>query len=119
MIRRTAVLAACLLAVVLVPALPAAAGGGCHGGVTQGKGDTVEMIDAQRIGVIRGHHRGQERQDDHAENDHASECAERLVAQKAYNLLRPRRTRLHAIHRGIRRPMLRGDDDGLLLHCHA
>ena len=46
MTRRTAVLAAVLLAIVLVPAFPAAAGGGCHDGVTQGTGDTVEMIDA-------------------------------------------------------------------------
>lgn len=29
-----------------VPAVPAAAGGGCHLGVTQGSGTTVEMVDA-------------------------------------------------------------------------
>lgn len=46
MTRRTAVLAASLLVVLLFPALPASAGGGCHSGVTQGTGDTVEMIDA-------------------------------------------------------------------------
>lgn len=46
MTRRTAVLAASLLAAISLPALPAAAGGGCHGGVTQGTGDTVEMVDA-------------------------------------------------------------------------
>ena len=46
MTRRIAVLAASLLAVVAVPALPAAAGGGCHSGVTQGTGSTVEMIEA-------------------------------------------------------------------------
>ena len=31
---------------LLVPAVPAAAGGGCHSGVTNGTGDTVEMVDA-------------------------------------------------------------------------
>jgi len=46
MTRRTAVLAAPLLALLVLPAVPAGAGGGCHGGVTQGTGDTVELIDA-------------------------------------------------------------------------
>jgi plastocyanin len=45
MIRRTLVLAAWLLALVL-PAPAATAGGGCHAAVTQGTGDTVEMVDA-------------------------------------------------------------------------
>lgn len=47
MTRRSGILAAAVfLAVLVVPALPAAAGGGCHGGVTQGRGDTVEIVDA-------------------------------------------------------------------------
>ncbi len=39
-------LATTTLLVLLVPAVPAAAGGGCHSGVTNGSGDTVEMVDA-------------------------------------------------------------------------
>ena len=35
-----------LLLLVLVPAGPAFAGGGCHGGVTNGSGTTVEIVDA-------------------------------------------------------------------------
>ena len=47
MARRSAiVIAASLLTVLIVPAIPAAAGGGCHTGATQGKGDTVELVDA-------------------------------------------------------------------------
>lgn len=46
MTSRTAVLTASLLALLLLPAVPAGAGGGCHEGVTQGTGDTVELIDA-------------------------------------------------------------------------
>ena len=47
MARRSAiVIAAAFLPVLIVPAIPAAAGGGCHAGATQGKGDTVELIDA-------------------------------------------------------------------------
>lgn len=47
MARRTAiVLAATALAALTLPASPAVAGGGCHSGVTQGVGDTVEMRDA-------------------------------------------------------------------------
>ena len=47
MARRSAiVIAAAFLAVLLVPAIPAVAGGGCHSGATQGKGDTVELLDA-------------------------------------------------------------------------
>jgi len=47
MARRSAiVIAAAFLTLLIVPAIPAAAGGGCHGGVTQGKGDTVELVDA-------------------------------------------------------------------------
>jgi plastocyanin len=47
MARRSAiVITAALLATLIVPAIPAAAGGGCHAGVTQGKGDTVELVDA-------------------------------------------------------------------------
>lgn len=47
MTRRIGVaLAATFLIALLVPAAPAAAGGGCHAGATQGEGDTVEMIDA-------------------------------------------------------------------------
>jgi len=46
MSRRTGILAAAaFLAVLVLPALPAAAGGGCHGGATQGTGDTVELVD--------------------------------------------------------------------------
>ena len=47
MIRRSRILvAAAFLAVLVLPALPAGAGGGCHGGVSQGTGDTVEIVDA-------------------------------------------------------------------------
>jgi plastocyanin len=47
MIRRSGILvAAAFLAVLVLPALPAGAGGGCHGGVSQGTGDTVEIVDA-------------------------------------------------------------------------
>lgn len=47
MARRTVTwMAAAVLAVLIVPVAPAAAGGGCHQGVTQGDGDTVEMVDA-------------------------------------------------------------------------
>jgi plastocyanin len=48
MARRSAiVIAATVLTVLLVPAIPAAAGGGgCHSGATQGTGDTVELVDA-------------------------------------------------------------------------
>jgi plastocyanin len=48
MARRSAiVIAAAVLTVLIVPAIPAAAGGGgCHAGATQGKGDTVELVDA-------------------------------------------------------------------------
>jgi plastocyanin len=47
MARRTGIaIAAAFLAVLVVPVAPAAAGGGCHQGVTQGTGDTVEMVDA-------------------------------------------------------------------------
>jgi plastocyanin len=35
-----------LLLLVLVPAGPALAGGGCHNGVTNGSGTTVEIVDA-------------------------------------------------------------------------
>jgi len=46
MTRRTGILAAAaFLAVLVLPALPAAAGGGCHAGATQGTGDTVELAD--------------------------------------------------------------------------
>jgi plastocyanin len=34
------------LLLVVVPAGPALAGGGCHSGVTSGSGDTVEIVDA-------------------------------------------------------------------------
>ena len=45
MARRTVTwMAAAVLAVLIVPVAPAAAGGGCHQGVTQGNGDTVEII---------------------------------------------------------------------------
>ncbi|HEY8117293.1 MAG TPA: plastocyanin/azurin family copper-binding protein [Actinomycetota bacterium] len=47
MARRNAiVMTAAILAALVVPAVPAAAGGGCHSGVTQGTGDTVELVDA-------------------------------------------------------------------------
>jgi plastocyanin len=48
MARRSAiVIAAAFLNVLIVPAVPAAAGGGgCHTGATQGTGDTVELVDA-------------------------------------------------------------------------
>jgi plastocyanin len=47
MTRRIGIaLAATLLVVLLVPAAPAIAGGGCHSGPTQGEGDTVAMKDA-------------------------------------------------------------------------
>jgi plastocyanin len=47
MVRRWLfVLAATTLAAIAVPAVPAAAGGGCHAGVSTGTGDTVEMRDA-------------------------------------------------------------------------
>ena len=47
MARRTVIwMAAAFLAVLIVPVAPAAAGGGCHQGVTHGDGDTVEMVDA-------------------------------------------------------------------------
>lgn len=46
MTRRTLVPAISFLVMLLVPAAPALAGGGCHMGVTQGIGDTVEMVDA-------------------------------------------------------------------------
>jgi plastocyanin len=47
MARRTVMwMVAAFLAVLIVPVAPAAAGGGCHQGVTQGDGGTVEMIDA-------------------------------------------------------------------------
>jgi plastocyanin len=46
MARRSAiVIAAAVLTVLIVPAIPAAAGGGCHTGATQGTGDTVELVD--------------------------------------------------------------------------
>lgn len=46
MARRSAIVfAATVLAVLIVPAIPAAAGGGCHAGPTQGTGDTVELVD--------------------------------------------------------------------------
>jgi plastocyanin len=47
MARRGAiVITAALLTVLIIPAIPAGAGGGCHAGVTQGTGDTVELVDA-------------------------------------------------------------------------
>ena len=47
MARRSAiVIAVAFLPILIVPAIPAAAGGGCHTGATQGKGDTVELVDA-------------------------------------------------------------------------
>lgn len=46
MTRRTGILAAAaFLAVLVLPALPATAGGGCHTSGTQGTGDTVELVD--------------------------------------------------------------------------
>ena len=44
--RSTIVIAATFLFVLVAPAIPAAAGGGCHRGVTQGEGDTVELVEA-------------------------------------------------------------------------
>ena len=44
--RIASVLAAVALAALLMPAPSAFAGGGCHSGATQGKGDTVELVDA-------------------------------------------------------------------------
>lgn len=44
--RGVIALAATLLAVLILPAVPAAAGGGCHDGATQGTGDTIEIVDA-------------------------------------------------------------------------
>lgn len=47
MARRAAYASAVSILVWLVlPAVPAAAGGGCHLGVTQGSGTTVEMVEA-------------------------------------------------------------------------
>lgn len=47
MVRRTGTLIAVVfLLLLIVPAAPAGAGGGCHGGVTQGEGDTVDLVDA-------------------------------------------------------------------------
>ena len=46
MTRKIAVLAPLALALLVLPGGPALAGGGCHDGVTQGTGDTVELIDA-------------------------------------------------------------------------
>jgi plastocyanin len=47
MARRSAiVVTAAFLASLIVPAIPAGAGGGCHAGVTQGTGDTVGLVDA-------------------------------------------------------------------------
>lgn len=47
MTRRSGILAAAaFLAVLVLPALPAGAGGGCHSGVSRGTGDTVEIVDA-------------------------------------------------------------------------
>jgi len=47
MTRRSAiVITVAFLTVLIVPAIPAGAGGGCHAGVTQGEGDTVELVDA-------------------------------------------------------------------------
>jgi plastocyanin len=46
MIRRSALAAAAaFLAVLVLPALPATAGGGCHAEPTQGTGDTIEIVD--------------------------------------------------------------------------
>jgi plastocyanin len=47
MVRRLLMVAAAtLLLGLVVPAMPASAGGGCHAGATTGEGDTVEMVDA-------------------------------------------------------------------------
>jgi plastocyanin len=47
MARRGAiVITAAFVIVLIVPAIPAGAGGGCHAGVTRGTGDTVELVDA-------------------------------------------------------------------------
>ena len=47
MVRRIALaLTTMALSWLLLPAVPALAGGGCHAGVTTGSGDTVEMVDA-------------------------------------------------------------------------
>lgn len=47
MTRRSRILAAAaFLSVLVLPALPAAAGGGCHTAPTQGTGTTVELADA-------------------------------------------------------------------------
>lgn len=50
MLRRSArtwlLVPACVLFALAVLDVPALAGGGCHGGVTTGEGDTVEMVDA-------------------------------------------------------------------------
>ena len=44
--NRRALLLVIVVVAMLVPAASARAGGGCHGDVTQGTGDTVEMIGA-------------------------------------------------------------------------
>lgn len=44
--RARIAIAATILTWLALPAVPAAAGGGCHLGVTQGSGTTVEMVDA-------------------------------------------------------------------------
>lgn len=44
--RMGIVMTAAFLVVLIVPAAPVVAGGGCHQGVTHGTGDTVEMVDA-------------------------------------------------------------------------
>ena len=47
MARRTwTLMATASLLLLIVPAAPAGAGGGCHEGVTQGEGDTAELVDA-------------------------------------------------------------------------
>jgi plastocyanin len=47
MVRRLlAATGSALLLALLLPIAPAAAGGGCHAGITQGEGDTIEMVDA-------------------------------------------------------------------------
>ena len=47
MTRRSGIVAAAaFLAALVLPALPAGAGGGCHSGVSQGTGDTVDIVDA-------------------------------------------------------------------------
>lgn len=45
-LRIAAALAACLASVSLFGMPSALAGGGCHAGVTQGSGDTIEIVDA-------------------------------------------------------------------------